>query len=125
MIHRHAAAAFAASILVVSACQSMGGDYDRPARIVHPDDASRAALRATINGVLRTEVALADTALTDSSLLTIARDPPRTMQNPDPQGRVMEMPFQFRLVINGSDCILIDQRDRSRHTLADTICEAE
>ena len=32
---------------------------------------------------------------------------------------------QFRLVINRDDCILIDQRDRSRHLLEDTKCTAE
>jgi hypothetical protein len=37
----------------------------------------------------------------------------------------MEMPFQFRLVINGDDCVLIDQRDESRHELKDTSCIAE
>jgi hypothetical protein len=37
----------------------------------------------------------------------------------------MDAPIQFRLVINGDDCILIDQRDRSRHNLENTTCEAE
>ncbi len=37
----------------------------------------------------------------------------------------MEAPFQFRLVINGDDCILVDLRDDSRHTLNDTVCIAE
>jgi len=103
----------------------MSTDYDRPALIVTPDASSRAALQTTLNNALGTDVTLADSALTDSSLLTIERDPPRTMQNPNPQGRTMDLPVQFRLVINGTDCILIDQRDRSRHVLASTSCAAE
>lgn len=110
---------------LLTGCQTMATDYDRPARIVNPDDASRAALQQTVNAALHSDVTLADNALTDSSLLSIEIAPTRTMQNPVPQGRIMSTPIQLRLVINGSDCILIDQRDRSRHYLEDTTCMAE
>ena len=106
-------------------CQTMGADYDQPARIINPTEASRDSLRQTVSQVLHTEVTLADDALTDSSVLTIEHRPPGTMQNPTPDGRILDMPIQFRLVINQSSCILIDQRDRSRHTLKDTACVAE
>lgn len=111
--------------LVLSGCQTMATDQDRPARIVNPDDASRAALQNTINTALRTDVVIADDALTDSSVLVIERSPPRTMQNPNPQGLVLEAPIRIRLVINGSDCILIDERDSARYVLENTSCEAE
>lgn len=111
--------------LVLSGCHTMATDHDRPARIVSPDGASRAALQNTINTALRTNVVIADDALTDSSVLIIERSPPRTMQNPNPQGLILEAPIQFRLVINGSDCILIDQRDGARYVLENTSCEAE
>ena len=82
-------------------------------------------MQQAVNQALKTNVLLADDALTESSLLVIERSPPRTMQNLPTQGRNMEPPFQFRLVINGTDCILIDQRDRSRYLLENTKCEAE
>lgn len=107
------------------ACQTVATAYDKPARISDPTDASRAALQQTVNAVLNTNVTLADDALTDSSLLIVERAMPRTMDGSPAQGRTMEMPFQFRLVINGDDCILIDQRDESRHVLQDTSCIAE
>jgi hypothetical protein len=69
-------------------------------------------------------VTLADDALTDSSLLIVERVMPKSMEGSPAQGRTMEMPIQFRLVINGDDCILIDQRDESRHVLQDTSCIA-
>jgi hypothetical protein len=106
-------------------CQTVPDDYDRPARIVNADDASRAALRTTVKNALGTPVTLSDSALTDSSLLTIENMPPPTMENPVPNGRVLSMPIQFRLVINGGDCVLVNQQDRSRHWLPDTTCEAE
>lgn len=112
-------------MLAIAGCQTVATDQDQPARIVDPDDASRAALQSVVDSVLKTQVILADNALTDSSFLSIERNPPRTMQNPNPQGRIMEPPLLFRLVLNGSDCILIDQRDRGRYLLENTTCEAE
>ncbi len=112
-------------ILLLSACQTMSADQDQPARISAATDASRAALQETINSVLHTNVMLADDALTDSSVLTIELNPPGTMQNPNPLGRDMGKPIQFRLVLNQSACILVDQRDGTRHVLNDTNCVAE
>ena len=117
---------FAASLaLTALGCQTLADTYDKPARIINADDARRAALREAVNNALNTEVTLADSALTDSSLLTIERNPPRTMENPNPLGRNMEMPIQLRLFINGTDCVLVDHRDRARYVLANTSCEAE
>jgi hypothetical protein len=109
----------------LTGCQTVDTDLDRPARIVNADADSRAALQAAVNEALGTEVMLANNALTDTSLLTIERWPAGTMENPVPQGRILEKPIQFRLAINDSDCILIDQRNESRHVLQDTECAAE
>ena len=113
------------TVLSLTACQTMSADQDQPARISPATDASRAALQETINSALHTNVMLADNALTDSSVLTIELNPPGTMQDQVPLGRDMGKPIQFRLVLNQSDCILIDQRDGTRHVLDDTTCVAE
>jgi hypothetical protein len=116
--------------LVVSAmslvgCKNVAPDVDQAAVIVNPDAASRAALQATVNTVLHTEVALADDALTATSILNIERKTPQSIEGSPTQGRNMEMPIQFHLVANGSECILIDQRDMSRTVLPDTACSVE
>ena len=111
--------------LMLSGCQTVDADLDRPARIVNADADSRAALQTVVNEALGTEVMLADTALTDSSLLTIERWPAGTMDNPVPQGRILEKPIQFQLVRNGDDCVLVKKSDGSRYLLSDTNCEAE
>jgi len=113
------------ALIAMMGCQTVATDYDRPARIVNPDNASRAALRGAVYGALGTNVILSDSALTDSSILTIENMPPPTMENPLPRGRVMKLPVQFRLVVNGADCVLINQQDRSRHFIPNTRCEAE
>lgn len=111
--------------LACGACQSLAGDYDRPARIVNADAGSRAALRAAVNEALGVEVILADTALTASSLLTIEHWPAGSIDNPVPQGRIEDAPVHFRLVKNGDDCVLVRQADGTRYPLADTECAVE
>ena len=110
---------------ILTGCQTVDTDLDRPARIVNADADSRAALQAAVNEALGTEVMLAEDALTGTSLLTIERWPTGTMDNPVPEGRRLDKPIQFRLVINDSDCVLIDQRSESRHVLENTDCVAE
>jgi len=107
------------------ACQTVATNYDQPARIVDPTPESAAVLQQTVNAALNIEVVLADDALTDTSLIIIERSVPRSLEGAPAQGRNMELPIQFRLVINDNDCILIDQRDQSRHELRDTSCIAE
>lgn len=108
-----------------SACQTMAADYDRPARIVNADEVSRTALQAAVSQALGTEVLLAKSALTDSSLLTIERWPAGKLDNPVPQGRILEGPVRFQLMRSGNACVLVRQNDRSRYVLTDTECEAE
>ncbi len=122
-LKRGAVIAGIASVMV--GCQTLANGEDVAARITNPTAHSRAALQNTVNDVLNTDVALADDALTDSSVLIIEQHPPRNMQSPSSQGRNMDTPIRFRLVLNGSDCILIDQRDNSRYVLEMTTCAAE
>jgi len=112
-------------LLVLAGCQTMATGNDVPARITHPSDASRAALQTAVNDALHTEVLLAADALTSNSILTIERNPPKTLQGQLATGRNMDPPIRFDLVLNDSKCILIDMRDDSRHTLENTTCVAE
>ena len=114
-----------ATAITLVACQTVATEYDKPARIIDSDESSRAALQQTVNAALHTEVVLADDALTDSSQLFVELVAPKTMEGSPAGGRTMEKPFEFRLVINGHDCVLIDQRDSARHVLQDTSCIAE
>jgi len=111
--------------LSLTGCQTLATDDDVAARITNPATDSRAALQEAVNDALDTDVMLADDALTDSSVLTIERNPPRSMENLNAQGRNMDMPMQFRLVLNDGDCVLIFTADDSRRKLADTSCVAE
>ncbi len=118
-------AALPGLLLAVGACQSFAVDDGVPARIVAPTDASRAALQAAVDQALHTRVTLADSALTTSSVLTIERKIPRSIDGQDAYGRTMEPPIRFELHKSGADCLLVDTRDGSRLVLRDTECVAE
>ena len=124
MKNKMRAIALAAFAMSISGCKNVAPDTDQAAVIVDADAASRAALQQTVNAALHTDVTLADDALTDTSILTIERKVPQSIEGSPAQGRNMEMPIQFRLVTDGTNCILVDQRDASRHILADTRCVA-
>jgi hypothetical protein len=106
----------------LGACQTVAADADQSATISAPNEASRAALQLAVNTALNTDVTLADDALTDTDLLVIERTPPQSIAGSPAGGRTMEVPIQFRLVINSGECILVDQRDLSRYPLANTRC---
>ena len=60
------AIAFIACAMTLAACKNVAPDADQSAVIVDADAASRAALQQTVNAVLRTDVVLADDALTET-----------------------------------------------------------
>ena len=113
-----------AACLLLAACKNVAPDANQPALIVEPSEASRAALQATVNRLLDTDVVLSGDALTETSFLFIERRIPQSIDGSPAQGRNMEMPFRFTLLTNGTDCVLVDERDGSRHLLADTKCVA-
>jgi hypothetical protein len=113
----------AAAFAILAACRTDAVQTEQPARIVDADDASRAALSAAVNHELNSDVLLAADALTNSDLLIIDRRKADRIGAEGAQGRIMEhRPIQFRLVIEGEDCILVDTRDQSRTRLTDTRC---
>lgn len=110
---------------VLAGCQTIASGSDVAARITNPSAASRAALQQAVNDALNTDVLLANDALTTSSILVIEKNLPGSMQNQAATGRIMDPPIRFHLVLNESECILVDQRDQSRRLLENTTCVAE
>jgi len=104
-------------VIALGGCKSWTASEDLPAWITNPDSGSRAALQAAVNEALNTQVALADDALTNSSILTIQRNLADSLESEPAQGRNTDMPIQFRLVLSGGDCVLIELRNQSRRIL--------
>ena len=113
------------SVLAAGGCVGMAMADDIPARISPATAESHAVLQKAVNEALRTEVLLADDALTTASVLVIERNVPGGIDRPPAQGRNMDTPIRFRLVLRGDDCTLIDERDESRYVLSNVSCVPE
>jgi len=123
MPHRDLSRGLAAAVALLAGCQSVTPGEAIPARIVDPDEASRTALESAVNQALGGDVLLADDALTDTDVLIIERRTPATPEGRIATGRNMDLPVQFRLVLDGTECVLIDTRESVRYTLENTRCD--
>jgi hypothetical protein len=104
----------------------LAGCQDRPAHIVNPTDASRAALQKAVSAALHgASVTLADDALTNSSVLTIEPKAIRDTQGNRVMGRDLGTPIQFRLIKHGVQCFLVLQSSGTKWPLPDTTCKDE
>lgn len=114
-----------AGLTSLPGCQTLATAGDVPAVLDNANAVSRAAVQHAVNSALNTTVLFDDEALTTSSLLSIERSGQRSMQGAIAQGRIMDKPFQFQLVLSGTDCVLIDRQTGLRYLLEDTTCIAE
>jgi len=109
-----------------SACSSMAVNKDIPALIVDPNQASRSELMQVVSTALSVpDITLAADALTQDSSLLIERKTRQTLESSRLMGRDMGKPETFRLVISGSKCVLVHQKNGKRWTLKNSRCEAE
>ena len=112
--------------LLPAGCNMNSVHEERAALIVNPTDESRAELKRAVSDMLAgAEVLLAGDALTDSSVLVIERNRIRGLNSPPLSGRDLGRPERFQLVTNGTECLLIREKDQSRHELLNTECVAE
>jgi hypothetical protein len=97
-----------------------------PAVIVAPTAEGRAELQRAVSSALGgVDVLLADDALTGSSLLIVERRRHQTIKGRIGDDRSLEPPEQFRLMTDGSTCVLVHLRTESRYLLPATSCVPE
>lgn len=112
--------------LLLAGCVSGPVPADQPARIVDPDDASRAELGRVVSEALHLdEVTLADDALTGTSVLVVERGKARSLDNPPLSGRDLGTPERFRLLTDGERCVLVHDGSGRRFELVAVECVAE
>jgi hypothetical protein len=112
-------AALVELLVVSSGCRHLAAGEDVPAVLRAPTSAARSdlleALRSALGGVTP---ALADDALTNSSMLIIDRA--------RLTGRTLDSTAQrFQLVVNDGRCILVRPADAWRTPLPNATCVAE
>jgi hypothetical protein len=110
-------------VLMLSACQSAGQAVPSPAVIVDANAAVRAELQQVVSNVLnRTNVLLADNALTSSSELIIETARPRDGAGRLLNGRELGNPEHFSLLRDGTRCFLVHERTQRRYELKEARC---
>ena len=113
----------AAAMLGLAACATATGRADVPSVLTNPTAESRAELVRRVSGALHgAPITIADDALTRDSTLIIERTPPRTADGVPLSGRETGRPEHFRLVKNGSHCVLVHERTGKRWTLKAATC---
>ena len=111
---------------IIASCETHSPINDVPALIVGPTPASHGELVSIVSSVLgQSPVMLSHDALTRTNLLTIERKRIQRIEGDHDGRRMAEIPSQFRLVINKSDCVLIDRQEQSRYKLMEISCREQ
>jgi hypothetical protein len=115
----------AGTLLALAACHARATPRDQPAVLTGPTAESRAELARVVSRALhRPSVTLADDALTADGTLVVERTVRRDAEGRPLTGRDTGRPEQFRLVRNGSRCVLVHERSGRRFTLKSASCRA-
>ena len=110
-------------MLVLASCQAGSARGDVPAVITDPTAGSRAELAREVSSALNgAPVTIADDALTRDPTLIIERARPRDAEGRPLTGRDLGRPEHFRLVKNGSRCVLVQESTGRRWTLTAATC---
>jgi hypothetical protein len=113
-----------ASVLVLSACQMTSAQTAKPAVLMNPGPEVRQELSqaiVTLTGF--SSVSLSDSDLTQSSELVIERKLQHDGKGELIQGRNLEMPHRFQLVLQDGHCWLQHLGSGKRQLLKVTQCK--
>ena len=109
--------------LNMASCQSQSSEDDVPALVDKPTPASHGEIVSILSSVLnQSPVMISHDALTRTNLLVIERKRIQQLKGDRDGRRINETSAQFRLVKNGSNCVLIYVQNESRFELNETSC---
>ena len=112
------------ALIALPACRTWPATREHPAVVAHATAASRADLKRAVSQAFGgTPVRLADDALTRNSLLLIGRAQARDARGLPLNGRDLEHPQHFRLLLRGSQCILLHVETGKSSVLKNTRCQ--
>ena len=117
---------FAASILMLSACQFTAASPDKAAVLLISDAETTQELRTVIGSMSGfSDVTLSAADFMQSSEVIIERKHQTNQHGELIQGRDLEMPHRFRLETNGTQCWLLHLNSGQRRLLSKTRCQSK
>lgn len=112
-----------ALVMGLAACRGWPADRGVPAIVTHPTAASRADLeRAVSQAFGGVPVRLARDALTRESVLIVGRAQARDIRGLPLNGRELQRPQHFQLLLRASQCVLLHIETGRARVLARTRC---
>ena len=112
-----------AGLLGLTACATASPQRDVPALITSPTPEGRAEIARMVSRALNgAPLTIADDALTRESTLVIERARARGPDGLPLSGRDSGRPEHFRLVKNGSRCVLVHEGSGKRFSLESASC---
>jgi hypothetical protein len=114
---------YLATLGVTLGCGTLKGQSLAPARLVSPSAQTRAELSRIVSQALHgIPVRLADDALVHDSDLIVERKLPRDAAGIPVDGRALEKPEHFQLLLRGASCVVIHERTGRSWTLSSATC---
>lgn len=114
------------SCVILSACQMTSAQVPSPAVLTNPGPEVRLEISQAIIAMTGySSVALADQDLTQSSELVIERRHQKTANGVLIQGRDLELPQRFTLVLLGAQCWLVHQSTKQSTLLKKARCRGD
>ena len=112
--------------VLAGACSTTVVQADGPALLTNPGPETLREIEQTVSGALDgAPITLAEDVLTKNSVLVIERGLQRGIGRPPVLGRDLGQPYRFQLVIEGSQCMLVDEQNGRRWPLAGVECVLE
>lgn len=112
------------AVVLLAGCAQSAPVADRPARLLDPDATVRSELRSVVAAALgRSDVLLADDALTTDDLLILERTPRQDPLGHRVPGRDLGAPEHFRLLRSSGQCVLLHVGSERRWVLEHARCE--
>ncbi|GAC1451466.1 MAG: hypothetical protein PVSMB6_00960 [Steroidobacteraceae bacterium] len=112
-----------ATLGLVLGCGITRGQSSVPALLASPSAQTRAELARVITEALHVPVRLAADALVHDSVLIVERIMPRDATGAPLDGRMPGRPEHFRLVMQGSRCVVVQERTSRSWTLGSASCK--
>ena len=107
-------------------CRSGRNLQNVPAVIANPSQQTEAELRRVVSAALYgAQFEIPENPLTQSSVLVVEIGPRAGSAGAADGGDADRQPVLFRLLINGPNCILVNQTDLRRWRLGHTLCIPE
>ena len=113
-------------LLFTAACRLPVTEPDVPALLTNTGPQTLQELEQTLSAAINSaKVTLAADVLTTTSVLVIERGTQGGIGRPPELGRDLGRPYRFQLVINETQCVLVDQQSGTHWPLTSVECVKE